>query len=60
MNIKVKQIRKDNKLAVVYMFDNGIRINKILTPEKWSDEYKKTDEYLNHMKTQKGDKNNVL
>lgn len=52
MNIKVKQIRKDNKLAVVYMFDSGIRINKILTPEKWVDEYKKTDEYLNHMKTQ--------
>ena len=49
MNIKVKQIRKDHKMLVVYIFDNGVRINKLLTPEKYQEEYKKTEEYFNHI-----------
>jgi hypothetical protein len=58
MNIKVNQIRKDHKLMVVYMFDNGTRIKKILTAEQYQNEYKKTDEYKNHNKVQSEDDTN--
>ena len=52
MNISVKSFRKDNKLNVVYSFDNGLRFNKVITKEKFNEDYVKTDEYRYIMEQQ--------
>ncbi len=53
MNITVKSFRKDHKLNVVYSFDNGQRFNKVITKEKFNEDYIKTDEYRYIMEQQK-------
>jgi|ETN02SMinimDraft_2_1059926.scaffolds.fasta_scaffold602326_1 hypothetical protein len=32
------KIRKDGKIKVLYRFDNGVSINKIITPGKYQEE----------------------
>jgi hypothetical protein len=41
MDLILKQIRKDHKYAVLYRFDNGVKINKLLTKEQYYQERKK-------------------
>ncbi len=41
MNLFIGHKRKDGKYKVTYAFDNGVRFNKILTPEKIQSEIEK-------------------